>query len=386
MLPDVAESTEALEFIGFTPKVAHEIFQRYVSRPDPKQNPYDLLAYAYGHVGQLKSLRFRDLTTQEALTRVGLTTKQQEPFLDPKFSHILWTESLYFWVEDTLRTNYTALLRLKQRGKNQARRGRKAKRTSLHGVFSGPGSTTTATASGIQLPQVTASVNMYPEDYNLPVSHIALESEGPLLQDHLVLYKGRSPEDMLSSVWIQEDGSLNMNAMATRGNGDFNHLLPAWYWTPEKDVAEQYRVWAEARSPWCETWLIRIQIPKSYIAPLNRADLWFSDDWKEYVWHCRSGQEPPAKYDDYWKPGKADIVQGPICTGKSKEITRIKKEDIQTHITVEHLIKSKVTGRKATQYVFMQSGSAMRLGEVIRGKIHIEITGSLANRQSSMPK
>ena len=122
-LPTATKSAEALEFIGFTPEAAHEIFQRYLFRSDPSINPYDLIDFAYGQVGQLKNPKFEDLTPREALTRIGLTAEKQDALLDPEFSEILGTWSLYYWVEDTLKINYDSLLLLHQRLKNSAQRG-----------------------------------------------------------------------------------------------------------------------------------------------------------------------------------------------------------------------------------------------------------------------
>jgi hypothetical protein len=36
--------------------------------------------------------------------------------------------------------------------------------------------------------------------------------------------------------------------------------------------------------------------------------LWFSDEWKEYIWYCRQGatvKDPPEQYDKLWKYGGA---------------------------------------------------------------------------------
>ena len=369
-VPTAAESAEAMEFIGFTPQRAGEIFQHYLDRYDPENCPDSLIDFGCGHAEMRP--KYRDLTPREALTRIGLNTKSQDALLDPNFSHIFWTEPLDFWVEDTLRTNHNTLERLLKRMKNQAHRGgRKAEPTM------------TETVPAIQSSQVTATVNMTCEYFGLPASHIALDSEGPLLPDHLALYQGRAACDPLNNTWIRQDGSLRMEAVGTRPGGDFNYRYEASYWTPQKDVAEEYRKYAARRSPLSQTWLVRIQIPRSFISSLRRAELLYSRDWKEYVWYCKTQRDlPPAKYNHLWRPGGVDVMQGHICTGLTKEIYRIEEGEVQTRITSDHVMQSSSTGGKAIQYVFRNPDIADRLGEVIRGKIHIEISVAALNRQS----
>src|SRR5579871_5491058 len=48
-LPQSAISIAALEFIGFNAETAADIFRRFTSRPNPDNNPDDLLDYVHGH-------------------------------------------------------------------------------------------------------------------------------------------------------------------------------------------------------------------------------------------------------------------------------------------------------------------------------------------------
>jgi hypothetical protein len=47
--PEKVYSAAALEFIGLKPERAKEIYDRWESRPDPTQNPDDLIDYVYAH-------------------------------------------------------------------------------------------------------------------------------------------------------------------------------------------------------------------------------------------------------------------------------------------------------------------------------------------------
>jgi hypothetical protein len=105
---------------------------------------------------------------------------------------------------------------------------------------------------------------------------------------------------------------------------------------------------------------------------LRQQDLWYSRDWKEYVWYCRKKIDPPEKFNAYWQAGGTDLIKGHICTGVSASITRIKREEVQK-ITKDNVL---LINSEATQWVFMQYNTTKRLGAEIRGKIHIEATSA----------
>lgn len=109
-IPLEEESAAVLEYLGFQPQTAKEIFDRYAGRPYPTQCPDSLLDYAHGQIAILRSDRYREMDIQEAMARVGLTEQIRSAIADPTFSDILWTEDLHFWVRDTLDTNYATLL------------------------------------------------------------------------------------------------------------------------------------------------------------------------------------------------------------------------------------------------------------------------------------
>lgn len=215
---------------------------------------------------------------------------------------------------------------------------------------------------------------MTSEDHHLPATYVTVQHEPSILQDHYVLYKAKAAAEMGEPQWFQDDGSLNMAALASDPGCDYNFGAPAWYWTPEVETAEKNRAWVMRICPYSDTWVIRIEIPKIFINSLRQQDLWFSNDWKEYVWYCKKKMTPPAKYDSYWQVGGADIIKGHICTGVQASVTRFKKEEIQSKMTEENVLE--IGSEKATQWGFMQYSSVKRLGIQIRGKIHIDITAA----------
>jgi hypothetical protein len=371
-LPQSAISVAALEFIGFTAETAEDLFRRFASRPDPDINCYDLLDYVHGHTSILSTASYQYCPPAQAMTQIGLTQQMQDAILDPRFSTIFGTETFRFWIDDTLRINYLSLVQLLRRLKNHATgsiaKKKKAKRAKLEGAFPPKVLPSSEQAT------TTATLNVMSEDHYLPKNFVTADEPSEVLEDHYVLYKAKAAPEMGDPQWIQDDGSLEMNAIATYGGGDFNHANLASYWTPDAETAEAYRAWTARRCSWSDTWVIRIQIPKTFIDSLRQQDLWYSKDWKEYVWYCRKKVEPPEKFNSYWQAGGADLIKGHIYTGVHSSITRIKKEEVQTKITEDNVLP--ISSGRATQWVFMQYDSIKRLGAEIRGKIHIEITSA----------
>lgn len=260
-LPESAVSVAALEFIGFNTQTATEIFVRFTTRPYPEKCPDDYLDYVFGNTSRLTVNPYRHYPPRQAMTLLGLTPKFQDAILDPHFSHVFLTETIKFWVDDTLRINYLALLQLQSRLKNHANRTivEKAKRGSLEVDFQ----------SAAPSPTI-ATLNMTSEDHHLPSTYVSVQNASPILPNHYVLYKAKSAAEMAEPQWIGDDGSVNMRALATRAGGDFNDWGFASYWTPEAETAEHYRAWAARRCSWTDTWVIRIQIPATFIDSLRQ--------------------------------------------------------------------------------------------------------------------
>lgn len=169
---------------------------------------------------------------------------------------------------------------------------------------------------------------MTSEDHHLPETYVTVQDITPILPDHCVLYEAKSAAEMGEPGWIGDDGGINMMTIATYC-GDFNGRDMASYWTPEAETAEKYRAWTSRRCPWSDIWVMRIQLPTTFIKSLRQQQLCNSRGWKEYVWDRRKHQYPPAKYDAYWRPGGADIITGHICKSATTPVARIKKADIQ---------------------------------------------------------
>lgn len=375
-MPISSISVEALEYIGFTEARATDIYNRWIDRPDSQINPDDLIDYACGHILMLNLPAYDNMDPNLAMEAVGLTAELQISLLDPQFSGLFWSNTLHYWVLDTITLRYASLRSLQDRLKAYVKQcgGKKKKRVSLEGVF--PPVPSTDEQQTTHPSDTTATLTMMTDTHHFAANHVSIVTEPPaaMLPDHITLYKGKSAAEMYSrEPWIREDGSLNMRVMRSAPGGDFNHDLPAHYWTYEKDVAEQYRQWAVRRVPQSESWLISVQVSNTFLTGLNQQDLWFSPEWKGYVWYCKRQSTPPATFDYLWKqPFGADLIRGHICTGVNRSITSLTADQVQTGISGDNVMIGGSSNRKATQLVF-SNACADNLGEEIRTKVHIEV-------------
>ncbi|KAL1847572.1 hypothetical protein Plec18167_009439 [Paecilomyces lecythidis] len=359
-IPMEEESIGVLEYIGFVPDTARIIYERYINRPDPDQNPDDLMRYACGHICSLKARRYENVSHKEALRQIGLNLQIQEAITDPRFSHVFATETLYYWTKDTIQTNYISLLSRQTRLRNYTdQHSKKYKR---------PTDQKNLQQDKSQDSVESAVINMTLRDFQFPEKHVVMQTEMDTLNDHISLYKVKAHERWYNyDCIINDDGTVNL-APLLKYDGDTNWVMASYYWTPEKETAEEYRQYAAGRCPMSETCIIRIQIPWSFVNRLHRENLWYSPDWKEYVWTCRKAMKPHQKFHRLLN---AELVISHICSSMSTHVTHIPSQDVQTRITEDDVMRLP-SGRKAVQWMF--PGDIVELLEKeIRGKIHIDI-------------
>jgi hypothetical protein len=362
--PQSVNSVATLEFIGFETQTALTIYNRWTHRSNPADNPNEIIDFAYGHINQLKSPQLAELSPTAAMQRVGINQQICNAIMNPRFTDIFLTDTLHFWVKDTMHINWSTLLSRKRQLKKGAAttmaKGKVNKRAKIGDLF-----------PEILTPTLTLSTTL--EDFHLPQNHVAVSAAGPILPDHVVLYKGKAADEMFSTNFIREDGSINIIALQSHTGGDFNHVNPAYYFSTQRDVAEQYRAWAEERNPTSTTWIIRVQIPQAFVSSLTQGQLYYSFDWKQFVWYCKCTEQPPDRYKHLWHPEEGvDLIIGHCSKGTQNIIAKIHKDQVQTNITEDNLVMS--SDGKAIQYVFMKASSATRLALEMRGKVHIDIT------------
>lgn len=350
----------------------------WLARPDPDQNPDGLIDYAVGHVRGYNRYQETKTNPRGAMQAMGLQEETRDTLLDPADADVRNTESLMYWIVDTLKIRYKTIAMLNSRLKRAVARGKRSKKVKRESI----NITSYVVAAAEPVPEVSATVGGEEEAVNailprLPASHIAVGPPGPILDHHVVLYKGKSAAE-LGDEFIMPDGELNHDAIRTAAGGDFNAGRVAWYWTEEEEVAEKYRAWGAKRNKCSESWIIRIQIPTAVMARLHREELYFSPEWKEYIWLCKKGRTLPAKFDKFAE--EADVMVGHICSVFNNIVTDLKKEEVQSQITGGFLFYLR-NGTRATQTVIMKDRVAQDLAGWMRGKTHIAVTAPIRREQ-----
>jgi hypothetical protein len=309
-LPEILQSTATLELIGFSAKTAREILERFEARPNRETNPHTLIGYVSGH---LEQYLFPDLnnpkpfTRDEALLsmeRAGLSEDFQSAITDPRFSYIAGTQTLQYWIEDTLHLNYITVQNL---------------------------------TTERQLGQPTIST-----------SSMAGNRATPELPDHYYLYKVVTAAEILPMSQGKEPTEIcwigDHAIRYTRGE-DLAYMTPAYYWTPELKTAVAYKEWLARRCPYSGIAIVRIELPKDFIDTLCQRQLWYSADWKEYVWHCQNRVEPSRRFHSY--ECGVDLVKGHISIG----MFFVPEDEVQTGVSKDNVLT--VEGHMATQWAFM---------------------------------
>lgn len=196
-LPEALRGVPALEFIGFTKEMATKIYHRWVGRPDPDHNPDDLIDYVYGDTSQFNVEHFRSYPPIEAMTRLGLSRDFQDAILDPLHSAVYGTQTLHYWVNDTLRINYLTLELLQDRLKDYAGKSVAKKKKGKLSKLETPFQSAAASSSGPgdRIPR-TATLNMESKNYHLPPDWVATQEADPILPNHYVLYKAKAAAEM----------------------------------------------------------------------------------------------------------------------------------------------------------------------------------------------
>jgi hypothetical protein len=116
LLPESIESVAGLEFLGFTTEKAGEILARFESQPDD-QCPDGIFDYAEGEIARLNSAEFRDLPAAQAMALLGISESLRDALLDPKFKQLFDSQTLLFWLYDTIESRHCSLVQLLDRVK-----------------------------------------------------------------------------------------------------------------------------------------------------------------------------------------------------------------------------------------------------------------------------
>ncbi|TGO63733.1 hypothetical protein BCON_0011g00760 [Botryotinia convoluta] len=293
-----------------------EIFARWTARPDPDSNPYSLKDHALVELSNLERAPLRDFLDRpaEAMRRLGISEEMVNCMMAPEHKDVFETETLAAWLDIAMRSRYGTAMRyldiLKAQAIRTIRTKKGKKRGKIDGVFQPSGSTpdtdvTLATSSATMSLESKFAGEMLPREYITIVQTPPQDRPG-----FVTLYKGKSTgfDYQKPTTLIKENGSLDMRFIATYTEGDFNGKDLAWYWTREKETAEQYRKWAADYDIHGETWIMQIQVPETFLQSVKIERLWYGYDWKQYLWYCKKMTRNSDLPENLRKYATADVM------------------------------------------------------------------------------
>ena len=354
-VPQFLESAEAMEFLGFTPKAALDILQRFQDASTFIEDDC-ILEYAKGHVRSVPDVGCPEDDWTSAMVAMGITQTLCQQILDPRFTDLRLTQNARFWVLDTIKSKFDFLLALdniilestpSDQGPMslQARLERSKKSSGLKSKF------WENEAEKRPEPQLECSV-----------------TQQSILDTEFLLLKGGDCGRLNRVIRLNTD-SKNVNRIENALNippGDFTGSKAALYFTTQRQAAYHYAEYAKARlhtsgqDP-IAVGVLHIVIPKELMA--GSVDVQ-GDAWKGYVWSHRLQRTTP---DHLRWLDKGPIVVGPVAKCSEKTFVRM----VRSHKDYKALEPVKMSeGEMISQCCIREESLCRRINE--RGRFWLE--------------
>lgn len=120
-VPLTKESPPVLEFLGFAPSAASELWSGYTRQLSLSPKPLKLMQYLYEHISLLQTPLFRQMDIDKALVLIGIDRNIMRNLFNPTYSGKFKSKSLYNWVKHALWDRYTRIQNLHKILKHRAR-------------------------------------------------------------------------------------------------------------------------------------------------------------------------------------------------------------------------------------------------------------------------
>jgi hypothetical protein len=208
------------------------------NQPTPETTVY---SYWIGHglilitsryaLSDLRKLNFQPLLglpATQAMEGLGITDGLQASLTDPHFSDLSRSETLRYWLTDTMKIRYATPNKLLEK-----------QRRKVSSIFDSDASSPTPSQ-----PTATYSSAILLED-TLSHTYVATQAAPPALPDHYILYKDKAVKYM-SEWFVLEDGIVNIASIETYGGVQRSMVC---HWSRQEETAEKYTQWCEIRCP-----------------------------------------------------------------------------------------------------------------------------------------
>ncbi len=104
-IPELLESPEAMQFLGFTEKAAAEIYDRYL-QGSARFAGEEIFGYAKDHIRSDTDASAESDDWDETLASMGIKSDMRLQIMDSEFEHIRLTANAIHWALKTIQAKY----------------------------------------------------------------------------------------------------------------------------------------------------------------------------------------------------------------------------------------------------------------------------------------
>lgn len=120
MIPMAKKSPAALEFVGFMPATARELWSGFTCQKSTRKS-LKLMDYVCEHISLLQTSTFREMETKKALMLLGLGREFEQSLFNTQYSATLKFNTLYHLVKHALGGRYALIYTWHKKLKRRAR-------------------------------------------------------------------------------------------------------------------------------------------------------------------------------------------------------------------------------------------------------------------------
>lgn len=323
-LPQPLFSIETLEWLGLEASQAATCMRNWELFPEGGRSidggPIDFDSMATGHTRRgVEDVSGYDDAAWFALMRQnGVNCQLQDAIMDPRFKDIRLTESCQFWVRDSIKMRWRALI-------SAIEASPRYRELEVYRRMFGPAE---------------------PHKQEFPGMSVCATEATRLTDGFTLLWRAVQKERAKRA--FAPDGTVTRWAalLSYPTPSDFCFSSSHW-WTPEYDMAYDYARYARRRSNLSEIVLVSLVVPDTCLGNINDRVVIenLSPTWKQLVHLSRRGEKPPVHMADI---KDATLLIGPMLKIWSDEFRS--KDDWEQ--LDENYVLTRADGRPAMQYVF----------------------------------
>ncbi|RGP63626.1 hypothetical protein FLONG3_9839 [Fusarium longipes] len=283
-IPDELFSQDAIEYVGFSKQKAAEIWAGWVNWPPgpPREiDPHDacwpqvtFLDYIKGHANYTNDVwHDDDAAWFNCMQQKAIAIDLQQAIMDPIFKYMRMTGICITWVRNAIDMRYRGIENIQR------------------GVILGMAIHSCSSSRAISA-QSAPGLTILFEAVDTARTTRLFDTQGQL--DKIMDLSSPPPTD-------------------------FSRNKSMYYFTTSFAVAKRYAAWVK-RSANCESVvIIKIAIRNKVIQSMSESNIqrlyWPSDDWKEFVWRCRTKKQPSTELRKY---AIAALIIGTIANNTDK--------------------------------------------------------------------